>query len=245
MLLERVHILGVPFVNTTRKQFVETLHQHIQQKEKAFVVTANPEIVMKANTDLHYKKIIQQADYITADGIGVVKAGQLLNTPLPERVTGYELMIDLLALANERAYRVYLLGAAEETLQKTIKNMQHTYPKVKLVGSHHGFFDWNSSHIQQEIEEKKPDLIFVALGVPRQEQWIAEHIETFEKGIFIGVGGSFDVIAGTVKRAPVAWQKANLEWLYRIIKQPSRLKRSLALPRFALKVLWQKVKGSS
>lgn len=245
MLLERVHILGVPFVNTTRKQFVETLHQHILQKEKAFVVTANPEIVMKANTDLHYKKIIQQADYITADGIGVVKAGQLLNTPLPERVTGYELMIDLLALANERAYRVYLLGAAEETLQKTIKNMQHTYPKVKLVGSHHGFFDWNSSHIQQEIEEKKPDLIFVALGVPRQEQWIAEHIETFEKGIFIGVGGSFDVIAGTVKRAPVAWQKANLEWLYRIIKQPSRLKRSLALPRFALKVLWQKVKGSS
>lgn len=245
MLLERVYILGIPFVNATRKQFVEQLHRHIQEKEKAFVVTANPEIVMKAKKDSEYGNIVHKANYITADGIGVVKAAQLLKVPLPERVTGYDLMIDLLETANEHTYRVYLLGATEETLRKTAKNIHVTYPNVQLVGSHNGFFDWSNPQIQQEIEGLKPDLIFVALGVPRQEKWISENIATFEKGIFIGVGGSFDVIAGTVKRAPVVWQKANLEWLYRIIKQPSRLKRSLALPKFVIKVLQQKVKGIS
>lgn len=245
MLEKHVSILGIPFVQATRAQVVRQLYEHIKVNEKAFVVTANPEIVMKANEDTNYGKIVQQADYITADGIGVVKAAQLLHTPLPERVTGYELMMDLLQLADENQLRVYLLGAEDSTLQQAVANITSTYPRLQLVGSHHGFFDWNSSHIQEEIVKKQPDLVFVALGVPKQEEWIAAHIDSFHTGIFMGVGGSFDVIAGTVKRAPIAWQRANLEWLYRIIKQPSRLKRSLALPKFALQILKQKARESS
>lgn len=243
MKLEKVDILGIPFVSTTSKQFVEKLDEHLANREKAFVVTANPEIVMKAKEDEQYKKVIDQATYITADGIGVVKAAQLLNKPIPERVTGYDTMLELLKLAAEKQYSIYLLGGQQETLEKAIENIKRDYPKINIVGSHNGFFDWDNNPIQQDIIEKKPDLIFVALGVPRQENWIAQNLPAFEKGVCIGVGGSFDVIAGTVERAPEVWQKANLEWLYRLIKQPSRWKRMLALPRFGLKILKVKVTG--
>lgn len=243
MNLEKVDILGIPFVNTTKAQFVKKLDEHLANQDKVFVVTANPEIVMKAREDEQYKKVIDQATYITADGIGVVKAAQLLNKPIPERVTGYDTMLDLLELAQEKQYSIYLLGGQQETLEKAVANIKASYPKIKITGQHNGFFDWSSNTIQQEISEKKPDLIFVALGVPRQENWIAQNLPAFEKGVCIGVGGSFDVIAGTVERAPEMWQKANLEWLYRLIKQPSRWKRMLALPRFGLKILKVKVTG--
>lgn len=243
MTLKYVDILGVPFINTTRAQFVELLHYHIRNAEKTFVVTANPEIVMKAVEEKEYKELINKATYITADGIGVVKAAGLLGMSLPERVTGYDTMIDLLEVSNKNRLKIYLLGAVQDTLEKAIINIHAQYPNLDIAGSHNGFFNWEENDISLEIQEKKPDLIFVALGVPRQEKWIAQNLPHFEKGVFIGVGGSFDVIAGTVQRAPVIWQKANLEWLYRLLKQPSRFGRMLALPRFAIKILKEKVKS--
>lgn len=243
MTLKFVDILGVPFINTTQSQFVQLLLQHIQQNDKTFVVTANPEIVMKAVEEPEYGNLIKQATYITADGIGVVKAAGLLGQPLPERVTGYDTMMELLQVSHENRLKIYLLGAAQETLEKTVKNIEAQFPNLEIVGSHNGFFNWEETTIQQEIQEKQPDLIFVALGVPRQEKWIAQNLHLFEKGVFMGIGGSFDVIAGTVQRAPVLWQKANLEWLYRLLKQPSRFGRMLALPRFALKILKVKATG--
>ena len=243
MNLEHVDILGVPFVHATRSQFVDQLQHHINAEQKAFVITANPEIVMKANEEPSYMKVVEQATYVTADGIGVVKAAKLLNKPLPERVAGYDVMMDLLQLADRHQHRVYLLGARQETLEKAERNVGKQFPQLKIVGSHNGFFDWKSRHIQQEIAEKRPDLIFVALGVPRQENWIAENIHQFDKGVFVGVGGSFDVIAGTVKRAPEIWQRMNLEWFYRLLKQPSRFGRMMALPRFAFKILAQKARS--
>lgn len=243
MSLEIVKILGVPFTNTTQSQFVELLEQRIQHNEKTFVITANPEIVMKAVEDDQYKRIIDKATYITADGIGVVKAAQLLNKPLPERVTGYDTTVELLKRAEQKQYSIYILGGQQTTLDKAIINIKATHPNINIVGHHNGFFDWDKNDIRQEIAQKKPDIVFVALGCPRQENWIEQNLPFFEKGIFIGVGGSFDVIAGAVERAPLAWQKANLEWLYRLIKQPSRLPRMLALPRFGLKILKMKVTG--
>lgn len=243
MNLEKVDILGIPFVNTTKAKFVQKLDEHLAKQQKAFVVTANPEIVMKAKEDEQYKNVIDQATYITADGIGVVKAAQLLNKPIPERVTGYDTMLDLLQLAEEKQYSIYLLGGQEETLKKAMSKIQENHPKIKIVGQRNGYFDWNNNTIQKEILLTKPDLIFVALGVPKQEMWIAQNLPAFEKGVCLGVGGSFDVIAGTVERAPEIWQKANLEWFYRLIKQPSRWRRMLALPRFGLKILKVKVTG--
>lgn len=240
-----VDILGVSFADTTRRQLIDKLDQHITQNEKKFIVTANPEIVIRANQDENYMQDIKKADYVTADGIGVVKAAGLLNTPLPERVAGFEVMLDLLIRANENRYKVYFIGAAEETLQKMMENVKRDYPNIDIVGSQNGFFDWSDSQITERIVTAEPDLVFVALGAPLQEKWISKHLDLFNKGVFIGIGGSFDVIAGTVKRAPKLWQKLNLEWLYRIVKQPSRLKRSVAIPQFVLAILKVKLKGKA
>jgi len=186
---------------------------------------------------------LKQATYICADGIGVVKAAQILGDSLPERVTGYDTMVRLLEVGQQKHFKIYLLGAQKETIEKTVANIHKNYPNVDVVGYHDGYFDWNNNDFAKEIATLQPDLVFVALGVPRQEKWITENLDKFSKGVFIGVGGSFDVIAGTVKRAPVLWQKLNLEWLYRLLRQPSRFGRMLVLPRFALKVFALKFKG--
>ncbi|MGD2199202.1 WecB/TagA/CpsF family glycosyltransferase [Lysinibacillus fusiformis] len=235
--------MGVPFLHISQQGFVDLLVNRIEQQEKTFVVTANPEVVMQANENPTVKGYLNQATYICADGIGVVKAAQILGDSLPERVTGYDTMVKLLEVGQQKRFKVYLLGAQKETIEKTIANIHKNYPNVEVVGYHDGFFDWNNNHIADDIAALQPDLVFVALGVPRQEKWITENLDKFSKGVFIGVGGSFDVIAGTVKRAPVIWQKLNLEWLYRLLRQPSRFIRMLVLPRFALKVFSLKLRG--
>ncbi|AMO31079.1 WecB/TagA/CpsF family glycosyltransferase [Lysinibacillus sphaericus] len=235
--------MGVPFLHISQQGFVDLLVNRIEQQEKTFVVTANPEVVMQANENPTVKGYLNQATYICADGIGVVKAAQILGDSLPERVTGYDTMVKLLEVGQQKRFKVYLLGAQKETIEKTIANIHKNYPNVEVVGYQDGFFDWNNNHIADDIAALQPDLVFVALGVPRQEKWITENLDKFSKGVFIGVGGSFDVIAGTVKRAPVIWQKLNLEWLYRLLRQPSRFIRMLVLPRFALKVFSLKLRG--
>jgi len=241
--MKRISIMGVPFLHITQQGFVELLDKRAEQKEKTFVITANPEIVMKAVEDPEFMEITQQATYICADGIGVVKAAKMLGDELPERVTGYDTMVKLLEVANKKHYKVFLLGAKKETLDSTVKKMNATYPHVDIVGYHDGYFDWNNNDIAEKAATLKPDLIFVALGAPRQEKWIIENMNKFSHGVFMGLGGSFDTFSGTVKRAPVIWQKMNLEWLYRLLKQPSRFGRMLVLPKFMLKVRKMKRSG--
>ncbi|MGE8203656.1 WecB/TagA/CpsF family glycosyltransferase [Heyndrickxia sp. NPDC080065] len=240
--VQNVPILGVPILHTTKENFIDLIHERIKLEKKTFIVTANPEIVMMANENKEFMNYLQKADFITPDGIGIVKASKWLNKPLPERVPGFDTMKDLLALANRNHYRVYFLGARQEVLDQLIQITGREYPEMKIVGAHNGFFDWQDSQILEEIQQLKPDLIFIALGAPKQEQWISQHIDQFEKGIFMGVGGSFDGIAGVVPRAPEIWQKLNIEWLYRLFQQPSRWKRMLAIPQFVLKVWGQKIK---
>ncbi|WP_274309131.1 WecB/TagA/CpsF family glycosyltransferase [Solibacillus daqui] len=241
--MKHVQIMGVPFLHIDQQGFVKLLAKRAEHKEKTFVITANPEIVMRANEDATLNQYINEATYICADGIGVVKAASILGEDLPGRVTGYDTMVELLKIGQEKHYKIYLLGAQKETIEKTAANIQRDYPNVEVVGYHDGFFDWNDNTIAEEAAALQPDFIFVALGVPRQEKWISENMDKFSHGVFMGIGGSFDVIAGTVKRAPIVWQKLNLEWLYRLLKQPSRWKRALVLPQFALKVFALKFKG--
>lgn len=243
--MKTVKIMDIPFTYTNQANFISMLDKQIRIQQKSFVITANPEIVMKANDDNYFMDIINQATHVVADGIGIVKAAQLFRTPLPGRVTGYDTMMGLLALSNEKKYSIYILGAKKTTLHKAEEIIQMNYPNLSIVGSHDGYFDWDDNTIPDQIKKLQPDIIFVALGAPKQEEWIAKHFKSFKSGLFIGVGGSLDVIAGTVKRAPIFWQKLNLEWFYRLIKQPSRWRRMLALPRFAFQIIKLKLKGSS
>ncbi len=190
--------------------------------------------------DAAYSSIVRTADYVIADGIGVIIASKLLGCPLPERIAGYDLLVELLKSGNEKGRSIYLLGAKKEVIERAVENVKVNYPHLKVAGWHDGYFNWESTEIMDEIKLKKPDLIFVALGFPKQEIWISKNIGSVDKGIFMGVGGSFDVLAGAVKRAPIMWQKINLEWLYRLIKQPSRWKRMLVLPQFMIKIIKEK-----
>ncbi|TDK62198.1 glycosyltransferase [Bacillus salipaludis] len=232
-----VNILGINFLNKGFNEVVELLSERIAKGIKTFVVTANPEIVMYARENDEYRKIVQEADYIVPDGSGIILAAKILNTPIQERVTGYDLTVRLLDLANQNRWRIYLLGGKEETNKKAVANICEQYPHLVMAGSHNGYFKGKEDKIADEIKAANVDIVFVALGFPRQEKWISSHYATFSKGIFMGVGGSIDVLAGEVKRAPVVWQKLNLEWFYRLAKQPSRWRRMLALPRFLVEIL--------
>ncbi len=234
---KKVDVLGIEFDHTTKKETIHTLEKRIMENKKTFIVTANPEIVMHAQRDPHYKKTLQSADYIIPDGIGVIMGAKLLKNPLPERIPGFDLMKDLLHLANKESLRVFFLGAREEVLNKAIDNVKRDYPGIQVAGCHHGFFEENDLEVVSMVKESSPDMVFVALGFPRQERWIHNNYHLFQKGIFMGVGGSFDVLSGTIKRAPELWRKLNIEWLYRLIKQPQRWKRMAFLPLFILKIL--------
>jgi N-acetylglucosaminyldiphosphoundecaprenol N-acetyl-beta-D-mannosaminyltransferase len=237
MKTQHVNILGVNFINIRFEEMAEELAERVGNEQKAFVVTANPEIVMYADAHQRYKNILDSADYVVADGTGIVLASRLLNTPLKERVTGFDLTISLLQKADQNNWSVYLLGGRPEVNAKAAENIKVTYPGLKLAGHKHGFFDWKDSGVIDDIQRTKPDIVLVALGFPKQEQWISLYQDRFEKGVFIGVGGTIDILAGKAKRAPVIWRKLNMEWLYRLLKQPSRWRRMLALPRFVGKVM--------
>lgn len=232
MNFKTIDVLGIPFTCTNQSNFIFQLEKDLFENKSTFVVTANPEIVMYAKASPNFNSLLHSADYITADGIGIVKAAQFLGTPLPGRITGYDLLCSLLEVASQKNYSIYFLGAKEETLNLALKNMTNSYPNLTIAGSHHGYFEISDPTIIENIKKTQPDFIFVALGFPRQEQWIASAQKVIGGGVFIGVGGSFDVLAGTVKRAPLFWQNLHLEWLYRLIKQPTRLKRMIALPKF-------------
>ncbi|MFJ7745080.1 WecB/TagA/CpsF family glycosyltransferase [Peribacillus sp. NPDC097295] len=232
-----VEILSIPFIDTNMDEFInQMILPRIRNQEKTFVVTANPEIVEYANEHQVYKDIITKADYITPDGIGIIMASKWLNQPLQERITGFDLMNQLFAIANEQSLKVYLLGAEESVIEKAASEVRQKFPSINLVGYHHGYVDIEDETLAKSIAELEPDIILTALGFPRQEKWTSLHYPLFKKGLFMGVGGSFDVLAGKVNRAPVLWQKMRLEWLYRLIQEPSRWKRMLVLPKFVIKV---------
>ncbi|MBA1435294.1 WecB/TagA/CpsF family glycosyltransferase, partial [Bombilactobacillus bombi] len=195
-----------------------------------FIVTANPEIVVYAYDHPQFKHLIKQADFITPDGIGVIKASQMIKQPLEQRITGFDTLTSLLEIANDRKLKVYLLGAKPAIIKQTVANIQKRYPHLQLVGAHDGYFK-EEQPIAAEIQALQPDIVAVALGYPKQEEFIARNRHICP-AIWIGVGGSFDVLSGSVKRAPQIFQKLNLEWLYRFLSHPSRLKRFKNLPRF-------------
>lgn len=229
----KINILDVPFDNYTETEFIDLFQKRIEQQEKTLVVTANPEIVMYAKDHPDYQELLlTEADFITADGIGVIKASNMLNTPLKERVTGYDLFLRLLALAEQKELSIYLVGAKQEVIDVAAQKIRDEYPHVKLVGYRNGYFDLDDQAVQDAIIEQKPDMVFAALGFPRQEYFLKSLKAKLDKGYLMGIGGSFDVFSGTTKRAPVWMQNLHLEWFYRLVKEPTRFKRMLVLPQF-------------
>ena len=208
------------------ESFFKLIDNNLKNDKKMLIVTANPETFMKADSIPEFDKVLRHPETtIVPDGIGVVKAANYIGiNEIQERITGVDISYKLLEYANKYNKSIYLLGASKEVIELTVKNIANQYPNVNIVGYCDGYVEDKDSKFD-EIQRLTPDIVLVALGVPKQEILIGKHYEKFTKGIFVGVGGTFDVISGTKKRAPQIIQKLNIEWLYRIIGSKERIKR--------------------
>ena len=237
----RIEVLHVKIDVVTMKEAVSRVEGFIARKKPHLVVTPNAEMIMMANQDKDFAQIINNADLVVPDGAGVVWAARYNGDSMPERVAGYDLVQNLLMEAAKKKYRIYMLGGAPGIVDKAKKVAEQRYPGVQIVGTRHGFFTkQEESEIVNAIIAKQPDILLVALGVPRQEKWLVDYMEQIKAPVSIGVGGTFDVMAGAVIRAPLWMQNANLEWLHRLLSEPKRAIRMLALPKFVLQVMANK-----
>ena len=201
------------------------------------VYTPNSEIILHAYKNPDYAEVLNRAGLVTPDGIGVVYASKILKRPLPQRVSGFDLANELLKKAAPLGKTLYLFGGKPGIAERGAEKIKELYPGINIVGISDGYFDEEKeAKIIADINEKHPDILFVCLGFPKQERWIDAHSDLNAK-VAMGIGGSLDVFAGEVKRAPEFFQKFGLEWFYRLIKQPSRFIRMLALPKFGFTVL--------
>lgn len=241
MPLKQVEILGVKVNSLTMAQAVEAVQQFIAEKKVALVATANAEMLMRSTQDEELKDILNQADLVVPDGAGTVWAAGHLGEPMPERVAGFDLAQELMREAPARGDRIYFFGSAPGVADKAKAKAEELYPGIQVVGTRNGFFtEADEPGIIAEIKAARPDILLAALGVPKQEKWLKKHMQELQVPVSIGVGGTLDVMAGVMERAPLWMQKAKLEWLFRGLKQPSRAGRLLALPKFVLKVVASK-----
>lgn len=207
------------------KEYYIKLSKYLDNNQKKFIITANPETIKIAQEDeVLSQELLDSKNDVIADGIAIVKAAKHYKINIPERITGCETAEKLLELANQKKKSIYLFGAKKEVLDTLIEKIKIQYPKIKILGFSDGYVE-NKEEVFREIIELRPDVCLVALGIPLQEKLIAKFIDNVDKGIYMGVGGTFDVLSGVKKRAPKIFIKLNLEWLYRIIKEPYRLKR--------------------
>lgn len=216
-----------------------TLMNYIENIDKVNIVSGNPEVLFNGLNDPILKENFKQkASIIIPDGVGTVLASKLLKKPVREKIAGIDIVREVLIKANLEGKSIYLLGAKEEVLKKCVDNIKSEFPNLKISGFHNGFFDLNScDDIIEDIKMCNPWAIFVAMGSPRQEIFIEKVMDTVDTHIFMGVGGVFDIFAGELKRAPKWMISLGLEWLYRVAKEPFRIKRLIAIPKFLLLVL--------
>lgn len=234
----KTDILGINFDVIDLGDCAQKLIDAIDNDKKIFVVTPNPEIVMLAQNDNEFKNVLDSADIVIPDGIGIVLASKLNKIKIKKRVAGYDLVQKFFSMSKN--YKIYFLGSTSEIIQLAQQNMSKKFPNINIVGVHNGFFD-DDTEIIEQINSLKPDVLLVGMGAPKQEKWIFKYKDQINAKIFIGVGGSFDVMSGKIKRAPVIFQKLGLEWFHRLIKQPKRFFRMLALPKFLFAVLLKKI----
>ena len=232
-------ILGVQVNTENYDELIPKVFRNIEDKKKSLVVAINPEKLMKAKEDPGLKALLNRAEFQIPDGIGVIIASKLKKGSISSRITGIDMMDRIVREAARTGRAVFLYGAKPGVANKAAQQLKQTYPDLIVAGTQDGY-ESDTSKVLETINKAKPDILFVAMGSPKQEQWIEQHRDNLYPTLYQGVGGSFDVLAGNVKRAPAAFQKMGAEWLYRLLKEPSRLKRQMNLPKFLFEVFTQK-----
>jgi N-acetylglucosaminyldiphosphoundecaprenol N-acetyl-beta-D-mannosaminyltransferase len=243
---KRIEILGVPVDCLTMDRTIELADSVLAGDVPHSVVAVNPEKVMRARLDASLRSQLQRAAFLIPDGIGVVAAARVLGLGEFDRVPGSELMPKLCELAARTGRRVFLFGASPEVNERTAQVLRERYRGLKIAGAQHGYLkDDEMPGLIERINKSKTDIVFVALGSPKQEAWIDRHLPQLNVKLCQGVGGTFDVISGHVKRAPAAFRAVHLEWFYRLAANPTRLARQFALPGFVFQVFKERVIGKA
>ncbi|MBQ3225897.1 MAG: WecB/TagA/CpsF family glycosyltransferase [Clostridia bacterium] len=236
----KIDVLGVWVDKVTMDGALERLMEFLEEDAPHAVYTPNSEILMRAYRDEAFRDVLNTAELITPDGIGVVYASKILKDSLSERVGGFDLASRLIEKVSDGSYSLYFFGGKPGVADLAKEKLCETYPDLRVVGTSDGYFDAEKEkRIIADIKEKNPDILFVCLGAPKQEEWIFSHKKELGAKVLMGIGGSLDVFAGVTERAPESFQKMGLEWLYRLAKQPSRIGRMMDLPKFGLTVLFK------
>ena len=205
--------------------FLALVKNNLKNERRMFIVTANPEAFMFGKEQAEIEGLLlSEKTTVVADGIGIVKGGKKIGVKIEERIPGVDIAKKLFEFGNEQEKSIFLLGAKQEVIDALKGVLAREYPNLNIAGAVNGYVEDKDS-VFEEMKTLSPDIILVALGIPAQEKLIFKHLDDFNKGIFVGVGGSFDVLSGCKKRAPKFYIDHNLEWLYRIVKEPSRIKR--------------------
>lgn len=231
--------LGVNVITLNYEEIINDIRDRMEQGFKSTIIAVNPEKVITASKDSTLKRLINGSTYQIPDGVGVLIASRIKGGNIRSRVTGVDMMDRLLKFAAEEGKKVFMYGAKEEIVLQAKENIEKKYPLIQISGYSNGYTN-DEDVLVKKINDSNADILFVALGSPRQELWIHENLDRLEVKVFQGVGGSFDVFAGHVKRAPLFFRKLGLEWFYRLITDPKRIKRQMSLPRFLIKIFIEK-----
>ena len=239
---ERVRILGIPVDAVDFQGALSWVEWAVGQPGFKRIVAVNPEKVMAAQKDSDLKAFLEESDLLIPDGIGVVKAARLLGLARMERVAGSDLMPAICALAAGSGYRIFIYGSRPEVNEKAREILKKRFPGLSIVGWSHGYVRPEEMNgLIERINASGADILFIALGSPKQEKWMAKHGPSLSVKVAQGIGGTLDTIAGNVKRAPAIFRDLNLEWLYRLITNPRRARRQAVLPIFAWRVLKERL----
>lgn len=245
MGVEALRILGIPIHRVTTAQTLALMEQYVAEGTPHQVVTLNPEFVMEAQHNAHFRLVIDEAHLVLADGHGLLWAARVLGDRLPERVTGSDTVPLIADMAARHGYRLFLLGAAPGVAEQAAQVLQRRYPGLVIAGTYAGSpAPEEEKAIVARIRAARPHFLFVAYGAPRQDIWIHRNLARLGVPVCMGVGGTLDFVAGVVPRAPLWMRQHGLEWLYRLIRQPWRWRRMLVLPHFVLRILRLRLLGA-
>ncbi len=241
---DKVNILGINVDMAGIEEAADRIMEFFDEDRLHKVYTPNSEIIMSAYKNEEFRNLLNDADLLTADGIGVVYASKILGKPISERAAGFDIACDVLGRITRTPHSLFLFGGKPGVAETAKKKLEEKYIGIHIVGTHNGYFKPEDEQgIADEINRSGADLLFVCLGAPKQEEWIARNADKLRHvRVAMGIGGSLDVFAGTAERAPEFYCKHGLEWFYRLKKEPWRAKRMAALPKFAMTVM---LKGRS
>ena len=238
----KINVCDIEFDNLTPEEAVERGMALLDTDGVSYIVTPNPEIAWACRKDEGFREIVNGADMVLADGIGIVYGAKILGRPLKGKVAGCDFITAMFARMADTDKTVYLLGAKPGVAEKAAENLTAQFPGLKVVGTADGYFK-DDAPVVEKINAVSPDLLLVCLGAPKQEKWMAANAERLNVRLMAGLGGSLDVFAGVVERAPEKWQKLGLEWLYRLMKEPKRIRRMSILPVFMLDMVGRRLRG--